>query len=40
MEQETTTAWLAERIFQWLLAGAFFAAQAYVATGGAQSLIN
>lgn len=40
MEQETTFSWLAERLFQWILAGTFFAAKAYLATGGAQALIG
>jgi hypothetical protein len=40
MEQESTIAWLAERVFQWLLAGAFFAAQACIATGSDHSFIN
>lgn len=28
---------IAEKAFQWVLTGAFFAAQAFVATGGVQA---
>lgn len=39
MQVESFIGEVAEKAFQWVLTGAFFAAQAFVATGGVQTYL-